>query len=122
LVELGVRIVHVHVCDVLSKPLVVVPRRLVEDQKQEVKPGQKGGGEVDVLHGRDFGVVAPIEGIGRSKDRCPGIQGGRYACLGDRNCLLLHDLVDRSPIRLFHLVELVDTADSIVSENEGPTL
>lgn len=122
LLELGVRVVHVHVRYVLSESLVIVPRRLVEDQKQEVEPRQKGGWKVDVLHRRYLGVVASVEGIGRSENRCPGVQSSRYACLGNRDRLLLHDLVDRSPIRLFHFVELVDTADTVVRENEGSTL
>lgn len=42
--------------------------------------------------------------------------------LGDGECLLLHDLVQHRPRALVHLVELVDAADAIVTQDQGPRL
>lgn len=45
-----------------------------------------------------------IQGIGRSEHRCPGIEGGGDACLGDGDGLLLHYLVNSCAICLLHLL------------------
>ena len=47
---------------------------------------------------------------------------GPVPYLGDRHGLLLHDLVEDAASRVAHLVELVDAADTIVSEHQGTGL
>ena len=47
---------------------------------------------------------------------------GHDASLGDGDGLLLHRLVDRRPVRVVHLVELVYEADALVGQDEGAGL
>ena len=42
--------------------------------------------------------------------------------LGHADGLLLHGLVDRGPVAVVHLIELVDETDPLVSENKGSCL
>ena len=52
----------------------------------------------------------------------PSVESGVNACLSDRDCLLLHCLMDGCLVLDVHLVKLVDTADSVVSEHESSCL
>ena len=52
----------------------------------------------------------------------PSVKSGMNACLCNRDGLLLHGLMDGCLILDVHLVKLVDTADSVVSEHEGAGL
>jgi hypothetical protein len=65
----------VDVGDVLSEAFVVVPRRGVEDEEEEVETGEEGSGEVDVVDGRDLGVVATVEGVGSGEDGGARVEG-----------------------------------------------
>ena len=114
--------VHVNEGDVLGQPLVVVPGRSVEDEEEDVEPREKSGGKVDVLDGGDLGVVSTVERVGSSEDGGSSVESGSDSGFGDGDGLLFHDFVDGGSIRLVHLVELVDAADSIVGENESSSL
>lgn len=69
-----------------------------------------------------FAVVPSIEGIRSSQDRRSGIQRCSDTCLGNRHSLLFHHFVDCCSIVLAHLVELIDTADSHVGQDQSPSL
>ncbi|RUP50979.1 hypothetical protein BC936DRAFT_136751 [Jimgerdemannia flammicorona] len=99
----------------LSKQLIDILVRRIEDQKQDVEPRQQRGGKVDVLNGGDARVVPSVHRVGGGKDGSAGVEGGGDTGLGDGDGLLLHDLVDRRAVGLVHLVELVDAADTVVS-------
>ena len=49
-----------------------------------------------------------------------GCVWARY--LGDRDRLLLHNLMDSCPVAVHHFVELVDATHALVSQHEGATL
>jgi len=114
--------VHVDEGDVLGQPLVVVPGRSVEDEEEDVEPREKSGGKVDVLDGGDLRVVSTVERVGSSEDGRSSVKGGGDSGFGDGDGLLFHDFVNGGSIRLVHLVELVDAADSVVRENESSSL
>jgi hypothetical protein len=73
--ERGRFTVHVDVGDVLSEAFVVVASRGVEDEEEEVETGEEGGGEVDIVDGRDLGVVAAVEGVGGGENGSAGVEG-----------------------------------------------
>ncbi len=50
------------------------------------------------------------------------LKTGDDAGLADADALLLHGLVYARPVRVVHLVELVDQADALVSQHQGPCL
>lgn len=66
-------------------------------------------------------VVVPADGVGGGDDGGAGRQGAHDACLGDGDALLLHGLQQRL-VLLPHLVELVDAAHALVTEDQRPRL
>ena len=90
---------------------------LVEQHEDEVETRKKSSWQVDVFMDAFSLVVAAIERIGSCQDRSPSIESGGDSCFCNRNCLLLHHLMNGSPVILFHLVELVDTADTHIGEH-----
>lgn len=108
--------------DVAAEFFVAFAGGGVEDEVEDVEAGEEGGGEVDVLHGGDFGVVAAVERVGCGEDGGAGVERGGDAGFGDGDGLLLHDFVDGGSVGVVHLVELVDAADAVVGEDEGAAL
>ena len=43
------RVMHMDICDVVRKHLVVLARGLVENEEEEVKTRQQGGRKIDIL-------------------------------------------------------------------------
>ena len=117
-VGIGVFVVDVHIGDVLGELLVGFPAGLVEDEEEDVEAGEQGGGEVDVLDGRDARVVPAVERVGGREDGRAGVEGGGDAGFGNGDGLLFHDFVDRRAVAVVHLVELVDAADAVVGEDQ----
>ena len=50
------------------------------------------------------------------------VKGGGDAGLGNGDGLLLHGLVDRHPVVLAHLVELIDAHHPTICQNHGASL
>jgi hypothetical protein len=50
------------------------------------------------------------------------LKTGDDAGLADADALLLHGLVYAGPVRVVHLVELVDQADALVRQHQGTRL
>ncbi len=50
------------------------------------------------------------------------LKTGDDAGLADADALLLHGLVNARPVRVVHLVELVDQADALVRQHQGTRL
>mmetsp|Transcript_645 Transcript_645/g.1217 ORF Transcript_645/g.1217 Transcript_645/m.1217 type:complete len:225 (+) Transcript_645:775-1449(+) len=67
-------------------------------------------------------VVTAVDRVGCGEDGSSRIERGRDSSLGNRNGLLLHDLVDIGPVSLVHLVELINAANTRVCQNEGSSL
>jgi hypothetical protein len=59
-VQSRMRVVHVHIRDVMRQSFVVLSSRRIEDQKQYVETREKRGGQVDVLDRRDLGIVSTV--------------------------------------------------------------
>lgn len=70
-------------------PLLV---SLVQDEPHEVKAGQQGGRQRDVLCGRAPGVVAAVCRVRSSQEGGARVQCGGDACFGNAHRLLLHHL------------------------------
>lgn len=60
-----------------------------------------------------------MDGVCGSQDRRPRIESGMDSRLRNRNCLLLHSLVDSRLVFWVHFVELVDATNSVVSQHQG---
>ena len=56
------------------------------------------------------------------QDDKPHLEAGDDAGLADADALLLHGLVYTGPVLVVHLVELVNQADTLVSQHQGPGL
>ena len=81
---------------------------VVFDNEDHVETRQDRGLEIDILTRSLEIIVSTEDGIGSSKDRCPCVEDGSDACLGDGDRLLLHGFVDRYSVFVTHLVELID--------------
>lgn len=131
--------------DKVGQHLVDARIRLVLDDAKDVEPRQDRLGELDVLTEGNCRVVAPADRVGSSDDGAAGLQRGDDASLRDGDALLLHGFVDGgstgggdilsasclhrvrngaqySPVGVVHLVKLVDQADTLVRQDERPTL
>ena len=105
--------------NVEGESLVVLVISLIEEQEDEVESGEKSGWEIDVLMGSQTWVVSAVEGVSSGQNGGPGIQRGSDTGLGNRDGLLLHNFVDVGSVTLVHLVELIDGADTGVSEDKS---
>jgi len=64
-------------------------------------------------------IVSTKDRIRSSENGRTRIENGRNSSLGDRDSLLLHGLVDSDSIFIPHLVKLIDTDDTSISEHHG---
>ena len=90
----------------------------INEDEEEIESGHDGRGERDVLLQRLVPLVAPADGVGRSEDGRAGVQGGLDARLGDGDGLLFHGLVDGHLVLGVHLVELINTADTLEANTQ----
>ena len=60
------------------------------------------------------GVVAASDGVGSGEDATAGLEGGDNPCLGDRDTLLLHRLVDTGPVLVIHLCEYINIVQCVL--------
>ena len=81
-----------YVCNVFGYPEIRVPVGLVQNEPEQVEPGEQGGRQVDVLGETLPGVVAAVLGVGSSQDGDSGVETCQDAGLGDTDGLLLHNL------------------------------
>ena len=81
-----------------SKTLVVQLILRVQYEEDEVEPGHEGVWKLDVLDNRFLRVPLGLDWVGRSKDGGPGVQLADDSGLGNRQCLLLHHLVEDRPV------------------------
>jgi hypothetical protein len=91
----------------------------VEHQVDQVESAEQRRREIDVLGNWEVGVVLAADRVGRSENRGSGVQSGDDAGLCDRDSLLLHNFVEDGAGRFRHLVELIDTADTAVTEDQS---
>lgn len=115
-------VLHVQVDHKGAEIVVYLRIHLVAHHVQNVETGENGIGKVYIFAERKLRVVSPLQWVRSSNNRTPGSKSGHYSCLRDRDGLLLHRFVDRGAIVFVHFVELVDKADSPVSQNQGSCL
>jgi len=87
---------------------------LVQDEVDQVEPGEECGWKLDVLDDGKFGVILRVDRIRGSQNRSSSVQGANDASFGDGDSLLLHGLVKDHTSVVVHLVELIDAADATV--------
>ena len=75
-----------------------------------------------IFHHSEFLVPARHTRIGSCQDRGAGVEGADDTSLGDGEGLLFHDLVENGPCTVRHLVELINTADPIVTQNQSSSV
>jgi hypothetical protein len=109
----------VHVDDMASDLVILLVVFFVKDNEEKVKARHDRRRNVDVLSKGFVAIVAAMHRVGCSKNASASIKSGMDASLSNWNCLLLHGLVDSCLIFDVHLVELVDTTDSVVSQHQG---
>jgi hypothetical protein len=88
------RVFEVHPDQVASELAVGGLIDAVEHQVHQVESAQQRRREIDVLGDGQVGVVLAADRVGRSKDRCSGVESGDDASLCDRDSLLLHNFVE----------------------------
>ena len=108
--------------NVSREQLIRKPVRLVQHDENQIEPGQKRRRQINIFMRGELLIIPPIKRVRRGQNRGPGVERGNHPHLGDRNGLLLHDLVDRGPVVLAHFVELVDAADAHVRQNQRAAL
>ena len=85
---------------------------------QHVKPGQNRLRQLHVLLERNRWVVSPPDRICCSNNRTSCLETCHNTSFRDGYRLLFHRLVNRRPICVVHLVELVDQAGALVSKDK----
>lgn len=60
---------------------------LIQDEEDEVKAREEGGGEVHVVHDGQLRIVARVDRVRRGQDRCTGVEGADDTGLCDRDGL-----------------------------------
>ncbi len=103
-----------------GQQLIRKPVRLIEHYKNQIESRQKCRRQINVLMRGQFPVVSPVERVGRGQNRRSSVQRRYHPHFRDRNRLLLHDLVNRSPVMFAHFVKLVNAANSHVGKDQGP--
>jgi hypothetical protein len=109
----------VHVDDVSGNVEVVFIALLVDYHKEEIESTHDRRRNVNIVVKRASPIVSSMDRVGSSQDRSTSIKGGVDTSLSDRDSLLLHGFVDSSLISRVHLIEFIDTADTVVSEHKG---
>ena len=78
--------------DVLCHLQVAVIISNITNNEYEVKTGENGGKEVDVLGSAACVIVTAVDGVGSSEDRASTVENGGDTGLGDGDGLLFHCL------------------------------
>ena len=112
-------ILHVGIDHERGQGIVNIFLRLIPDHAQNVETRENWVCKINVVIEVQLWFVHSSNGIGCSDHRASSLQGSNYTCLGNRNRLLLHCLVNTSPIRVVHLVKLINQADSFVSQYQS---
>lgn len=56
----------------------------------------------------NWSTYSAIDGVGSCQDAAAGIESSMDAGLGDGDTALFHDLMDSSPIHIWHFVKLIN--------------
>lgn len=91
----------------------------VQNQEDQIETRQKCVGQLNIID--DVLALVPLRlgRIGSCQNGCACIQLTNDACFGNTQGLLLHYLVQDTASRIIHLIELIDTTDTVVGQHKG---
>ena len=112
----------VHIDNMARNMEVIIIFFLVDDDKKEVETRHNWWADINVVAQGPCTVISASKRISCSQDRGTSIERGVDASFCDRDSLLLHSFMDSNLIFDIHLVELIDTADSMISKHQGTSL
>ena len=138
----GIRLVlEVQADQMLCEPSIVLLIDLVENEVKKVESGDQGRRKVDIPRDWPFQVVLRSDWIGSCQNGRPSIEGGDDTSFCNRDRLLFlacsdsfrlyrpiagtgkayHHFVQDTSSRIRHLVKLVDTAYTAITEHQSTT-
>lgn len=109
----------VHIDNVFRDIQIRLLVAFIQHNEEQVETTHDGGGHSDVRAKGLLAVVAATDRIRRSKNGGTRVQRGMDAGFGNRDRLLFHGFVNGNLVGNVHLVELVDSADTVVSQHES---
>ncbi|KAF1752893.1 hypothetical protein GCK72_019448 [Caenorhabditis remanei] len=75
--------------------------------------------EINILFNRAVRIISSISWVSGGDDSSTCIQSGHDTSLGNRDGLLLHNLMNSSSVVIHHLIKLIDTADSTIRQHQS---
>ena len=112
----------VHVDNMARNMEIFIVLLLVDDDEEEVETRHDWRADINVVAQGPRAIISTSERISCGQDRGTSIEGGVDASFCDRDGLLLHSFVDSNLILDIHLVELINTADSVIGKHQGTSL
>lgn len=107
--------------NIISNISVMLLIAFIFQNQDEVKPTHNGFCQVDIVLKTHGWYIPTPDWVRGCNNAAPGLQLGHDACLGDGNGLLLHGLVDASPVDFVHFVEFINAADTVISKYKWST-
>ena len=118
----GLILIFMHGHDVLCNSEVIFIVLLINNDEEEVETRHNWRADINVVAQGPRAIISTSERISCGQDRGTSIERGVDASFCDRDGLLLHSFVDSNLIFDIHLVELIDTADSMIGKHQGTSL
>ena len=115
-------LVHVKVDYMSGNFFVKRFKSLVSHNENCIETRKDGRLEVNLLSSMLEIVVSAVKWICSRQYGRTRVQDCRDACLGNRNRLLLHSLVNRDSVLRAHFIELIDADYAAVGEDHSATL
>jgi hypothetical protein len=107
-----------NVDDMLRQMQIDLLVALIQHNKEQIEPRHDRRTHRDVRPQTHLPVVPPPYRVRRRQDGRSRVEGRLDARFGDGDRLLLHGFVNGDLVGDVHLVELVDSADTVVGEHE----
>lgn len=104
--ESGQCVVHFRVC-------------LILNHSQDIETRKDRIGQFNIVVKVAVNSVDSTNWVSSSDDGASGLELSDNTSLGDRDSLLLHGFVDTGSVLLVHLVELINQADTFISQYES---
>lgn len=113
---------HVRVDNEGGKHLILFLVDFVTDDGEQVESGQDRVRQINVVIEIKLSLVDTTNRVSGSNNRTACLERRDDASFRYRNRLLLHRLVNRGSVLFVHLIELIDEADTFISEDKSATL
>ena len=109
----------VHIDNMARNVEVLIILLFVDDDEEKVETRHNRRADINVVAQGPRTIISTSERISCSQDRGASIERGMDASFCDRDGLLLHGFVNSNLVLDIHLVELIDTADSVISKHQS---